>query len=274
MTNRTHIIVRMVILASFAGLWAATTATGKTIYVDDNAVGANDGSSWADAYNYLQDALADADSAEKPVEIRVTQGTYTPDRGGGNIPGDRGAAFINIRATFKLIDGVTLKGGFAGFGEPDPNAWDVDLYETALSGDLLGNDIEVENPEDLLDEPTRAENSFHVVTSREDNPTAVLDGFTIVGGNANGSYDHSSAAGLDNGNVFGGGSSITVLNCTFTRNSANGGGGGMENRGCNPILINCTFTKNLAGYSGGGGMYNQGSSPILVDCVFRNKYYS
>ena len=241
------------------------------VYVDIDAPGANNGSSWTDAYNFLQDALDDADSAETPDEIWVAQGVYTPDQGGGNTPGDRGAAFMNIRATFKLIDGVTLKGGFAGFGELDPNAWDVDLYETALSGDLLGNDIEVENPEDLLDEPTRAENSFHVVTSREDNPTAVLDGFTIVGGNANGSYDHSSAAGLDNGNLFGGGSSITVLNCTFTRNSAAGWGGGMCSRKSNPTLVNCTFTRNLAGQPG-GGMYNQGSSPILVDCVFRDNF--
>jgi hypothetical protein len=53
---------------------------GKIIYVDDDAAGANDGSSWTDAYEYLQDGLADANSADKPVEIRVAQGIYRPDR--------------------------------------------------------------------------------------------------------------------------------------------------------------------------------------------------
>ena len=53
---------------------------GKIIYVDVNAVGTNNGSSWADAYVHLQDALADANSLPKPVEIRVAKGIYRPDR--------------------------------------------------------------------------------------------------------------------------------------------------------------------------------------------------
>jgi hypothetical protein len=44
------------------------------IYVDDDAAGANNGSSWVDAYRYLQDALAAARLTDKPVEIHVAQG--------------------------------------------------------------------------------------------------------------------------------------------------------------------------------------------------------
>ncbi len=52
-----------------------TVAAAQPIYVDENASGANNGSSWTDAYTFLQEALADADLGEKPVEIRVAQGT-------------------------------------------------------------------------------------------------------------------------------------------------------------------------------------------------------
>jgi hypothetical protein len=61
--------------------------------------------------------LADANDSPKPVEIRVAGGTYTPDCGEGCIRGDKGAKFL-------LKSGVTLKGGFAGTGADDPDAWD------------------------------------------------------------------------------------------------------------------------------------------------------
>ena len=48
-------------------LVASSVTAGKIIYVDEIAAGANDGSRWDDAYNFLQDALADANEAEKPV---------------------------------------------------------------------------------------------------------------------------------------------------------------------------------------------------------------
>ena len=132
-------------------------AYGKIIYVDDDANG-NDGSSWASAYIYLQDALADANDSDKPVEIRVAQGIYRPNQGLMAIP-----EFDWRATTFQLINGVTLKGGYAGFGESDPNAYDIEIYETILSGDLNGDDIEVADPCDLSTEPTRVENSRHVV---------------------------------------------------------------------------------------------------------------
>ncbi len=95
---------------------------GPIIYVDADAAGGNNGSSWLNAFNYLQDALAAASSG---AEIRVAQGVYKPDRGTGITPGDPDA-------TFQLASGVTIKGGYAGFGEPDPDARDVKLYETDL----------------------------------------------------------------------------------------------------------------------------------------------
>jgi hypothetical protein len=246
-----------------------SVAKGKIIYVDDDANGLNDGTSWQNAYNYLQDALADANSSQKLVEIRVAQGVYKPDQGGGQTPGDR-------TATFQLINNVTLKGGYAGFGQPDPNIRDIEAYKTILSGDLNGNDIVVTDPCDMPSEPTRAENSYCVVTGSGTDATAVLDGFTITAG-LNDRYfcfepgqcmPISYGAGMYNQN-----GSPTLRNCTLSGNSAfwgahpyGGYGGGMFNDNSNPEVVNCTFSRNFAYI--GGGMFNEESNPKLANCTF------
>jgi predicted outer membrane repeat protein len=232
--------------------------TGNIIYVDNDAHGANNGSSWQDAYGYLQDALADANISSKPVEIRVAQGDYKPDQGGDNIIGDR-------TATFQLINGVTLNGGYAGFGKSDPNVRDIKLYETILSGDLGDNDKMVNNPLDLLYDPKRADNSYHVIIGNNTNMTAILDGFVITGGNANASVPEIGGNGGGMYNEFG---SPTVINCIFRANSAYYGGGGMFNYKSNPIVINCLFRANSAGEFSGGGICNHKSSLTLTECVF------
>ncbi len=146
---------------------------GQIIYVDTDAPGSNNGLSWLNAYSYLQVAL---DAASSGDIIRVAEGTYKPHEGIVNMPENE------REVTFQLKNGVTVEGGYAGYGEPEPNARNVGLYETILSGDLDGNDGEAADVEDLLYDPNRAENSYHVVTGSGTNTTACLDGFTITGG--------------------------------------------------------------------------------------------
>lgn len=222
---------------------AAICTLGDVIYVDITSPGANDGSNWYDAYNHLQDALTSASNGD---EIHVAQGTYKPDQGANQTPGDH-------EATFQLKNGVTLEGGYAGLTEQDPSARDIERYETILSGDLNGDD----GPNFT----NNTENSYHVVTGSDTSSIAMIDGFVISGGNADegggGMYNYSG--------------SPTVTGCTFTGNWAEHFGGGMFNYHSNPILTNCTFNGNSTSawsYSRGGGIFNITSSPILTNCIF------
>ena len=192
-------------ILAFICLFLVVPSQAGIIYVDANTPDNNDGSSWSHAYKYLQDALADANSSGDVNEIWVAQGVYTPDSNSDdpNGSGDR-------EATFQLINGLTIKGGYAGFGEPDPNARDIELYETILNGDLNSDDIQLTNPADMWSEPSRYDNSENVVTGSDTDANAVLDGFTITAG-----YNGQLGAGMYNQD-----GSPTVTNCTFTWNCA------------------------------------------------------
>jgi len=246
------------------------------LYVDTEAAGANDGTSWADAFNDLQDALALARQWPGVVrEIWVADGTYRPDRGSG----DRAA-------TFALVEGVALYGGFAG-GETALGQHDVAANETILSGDLAGND----GPAFA----NNGENSYHVVLSTGTITSAILDGFTIEGGSANEVSvpwwyeDRQFGAGLLNNH-----GSPTVVNVTFRNNWSYEYGGGMYNRGGAPVVNNCTFIGNWARQHGGAlvnyetetaffcnlrfygnqsnamgsAIWNYAVEPTFVNCIF------
>jgi hypothetical protein len=106
----------------------------------------HNGTTWTRAFLTLQDALAVVGGGD---EILVAEGTYKPDRGAGVTAGDREASFV-------LTEGLKVRGGFAGYGQPNPDARDIVNHETILSGDLNGNDLwGILNVSD---------NSYHVVT--------------------------------------------------------------------------------------------------------------
>jgi hypothetical protein len=226
------------LLAAPGVLW------GRTLYVDDNAAGAQDGSSWTRAFTYLQDALAVAKSGD---EIHVAQGEYRPDRGGGNTAGDR-------NATFQVPDGVTIQGGFAGVGAADPNLRDVALFAAILTGDLAGND-------DLNDQSTLSDNSLHVVTAEGAGSDTMLDGLTITHGYAD---DQHGAALCHEGG------SLVVCDCTFRDNGAEDGDAGAYNHKGNLRLEHCRFTGNWADDHSASLRNDQGSVQVIASEFVEN----
>ena len=178
-------------------------------------------------------------------QIWVKAGTYKPG--------------INRTSTFALKDGVAIYGGFAGT-ETLLEQRDPTVNVTILSGDLNGND----NDTILPTEPTRAENVLHVVSGTGVGRGAILDGFTITGGNANLDAPTSTSIGGGMKNT----SSRPILhNLIFTRNTSSFMGGGMGNEvNSDPFIENVTFENNYA--ESGGGLANSVSNPTLVDVVF------
>jgi cysteine-rich repeat protein len=233
------------------------TEVAAVIYVDADAAGNNDGTSWCDAFRNLQDALGVASAC---ATIKVAQGTYMPDGGrtpdgGAHVPGSG-----DRTATFQLKDGVTIEGGYAGCGEPDPDARDIAAHETIVGGDLSGDD----GPNFA----NNGENSYHVVTGSGTDGTAVLDGFTIGGGNADGGGAHNNGGGMRNES-----GSPSVLNCTFTANWAEDDGAGMHNTESSPTVTDCMFTYNRCNTNAtgakGAAMANiSNSNSKIVGCTF------
>ena len=255
------------VTVSFLALFTLNnfSLANKTIYVDDDAVGTNNGSSWQNAYIYLQDALADANSSEKPVEIRIAQGTYKPDQGAGQTTGDR-------EATFMLIDDITLSGGYAGILGVDPNEQDYEKYETVLSGDLADDDANtIEYPRQ---EYTQKDNSYNVIIN---SGVAFIDGLIISSGCGTiiTSYEPRFQATI-NEKTYGAGilnsdtGNLTITNCTFSNNSADIGGG-MYNYSGMLNISDCVFVNNFANENG-GGFYNDSGTFDVKNCTFKNNF--
>lgn len=231
---------------------AMAAETGSTIYVKCGQSGS--GGSWNDAFGSIQDAVnyANAKYASKGevVQIWVCKGTY--------LSGTQRKDSIVLR------EGIELYGGFNGT-ENSLDQRAIDMNKTVLSGDIGVKD-------DISD------NSYHVLIGANN---VVIDGFTVVGGNADKKdggnvYDNKGGAIL---NYHGGyrvrpnhdpiGFNTVVKNCTFTNNHAVEGGVIFTYHGGNPEFESCEFSENTADY-GGVAVDRGGTNSKYADCTFVN----
>ncbi len=225
------------------------------------ADGTGDGESWNSA-DSLKDAINSASSGD---EIWVKEGSHRPGS--------------SVTDSFLLKSGVAVYGGFEG-AETALSDRDWAVNETILTGDL--------DDDDEPDFVNRTDNSYHVVKGVDG---GLLDGFTIKGGNANGSGLNDYGGGIycyqtsptirnclveDNYSEDRGAGmycfdcdSLVLASCVFRGNMTAGSGGGVKNNyHANPSIINCTFFNNSAGTSGGGMCNSQYSSPTVTNCIF------
>lgn len=252
-------------------LFFSTVLQAQIIYVDASKTNLlPDGSSWANSYNNLQQAIDDAKTKVNP-EIWVAEGTYLPSK---DISGQANA---NPRKhTFFIDFNVKIYGGFAGW---ESDLKDRDWYNnrTILSGDFNGDD----KP---FDTTNNGENAYTVLYLAGLSSDAKISGFYIERGHGNPNTTSFSldarGAGLvtdDNGAPC----TPHIEDCHFRYNVAAQHGGAVYNHGeggnASPIFTRCIFTNNYAKIHG-GAMVNNGfgsnssASPTFYHCLFAKNH--
>ncbi|GMV95846.1 MAG: hypothetical protein AMXMBFR83_02160 [Phycisphaerae bacterium] len=221
------------------------SATARVIFVSPAGDDDDDGLSWATAKRTIHAGLSAAAAGD---QVWVAAGVYKPDRDADHPDGSG-----DREATFQLIEGVALRGGFAGNEDPATfhlDDRDFEAHATILSGDLAGDD----GP----DFANYADNCYHVLTGTGTGATTIVDGFTVTGGNPDGAILDGLAGGLDstNGNP-------TVTNCLFRVNNC-----GMRSDFGNSMVVNCTFDRNSPLRYGTAGV--NGMSLTLINCGFHS----
>ncbi|MDX9851675.1 MAG: choice-of-anchor Q domain-containing protein [Anaerolineaceae bacterium] len=244
---------------------------GGIIYVDQDAFGAGNGSSWVDAFTDLESALQVASSGS---EIWVAEGVYIPSN-------QRNPLEIRSK-TFLLPNGVSIYGGFTGTETLiDQRDWNTN--PTILSGDLEGNDVNADG-NFIAEHYTHllGTNASHIVTAMNLSASTILDGFIVTGGMASslvigdggtyiggggGVWVRKSAdmqlknmqfygnTGLDGGAIYAYyHSHLTVDNSIFKYNEAGDGAGIFIANDTLLSLSNSQFVENW-GTSGGAGLH-------------------
>ncbi len=182
------------------------------VYVNATASGLNNGLTWEDAYNSLEDALARARNY-KVDEIWIAEGTYQPSS----------CLLYNCEEEadyrFELFfrnSLLKIYGGFPATGNPGFNERNWDSHPTILSG-------EIGDPNDLTD-------NRNLLYAPSFSNESIIDGLIFTRGN-------DRAISVHKGEVF--------QNCTFTDNKLglylHGAGIDCDGTG---ILRNCIFSNN------------------------------
>lgn len=212
-------------------------------YVKLDASGANDGTTWSNAYTDLQRAIDQA-SAGDSVFVAATATAYQPASG----------------SSFSMKEGVKIFGGFAG-------------TETSFSQRNLSNKATLKGNG----------NSVIINDNNGLTADAELDGFIITGGSARfggGMYNNNVSPIIRNcifennsadtngngGGMYNSNSSASIINCIFTSNTSGFHGGGIYNSASNVRLINCVVWANTTNNTG-GGIYNLVARPVLTNTV-------
>lgn len=270
---RLYIFSIMFICAS-----VSVMAQSTIYYVSPNGTG--DGSSWQSTMK-LADAL-EAAQANDQIWVQGFEQITSADQ-----------LYIAPTDGFSVKSGVQLYGGFKGdetsindretLGKPYQMK-----YRSVLSGDL-NNDDEVDNTNLIFPANTlRSDNVTHVLSVNMDPASGsnnnayptVINGFTITGGQADGTGEKGGGIYISGDNT--GGGNFRIERCFLFNNYATQGGAVyvdavVKNVNNGESLINqCVVYNNAASersavVNEGGGIYLAGEATVVNSSIFNNK---
>jgi len=229
------------------------------VFVNAAATGANDGSSWNNAFTNLGEAMNFANNFYCGIpQLWIAAGTYLPTRDpfASTSPADP------RDLTFLLGADLKVYGGFAG-------------NETTIDQRVAGNVTVLSGDIGIAGDST--DNCYHVVSSFNLYDRQFLDRLVITGGNANGSgFVKFVARNNGGGMITRANSDLILSNIVFEKNTASAGGGGLYLSGRKPPftenfpgtaqIINTIFYQNNSADQG-GGMFLVGSEVQMVNTL-------
>ncbi len=206
-----------------------TPAYAATWFVNDNAPAGGDGTSWATAFNNIQQAVNAASSTwlecTAPTDqIWVKQGTYT------------------LSATITINKTVVIYGGFP---------------ESVLSPTLTNR-----NPE-IYQSIINGNNSVRCMTITE---FCEIDGLTFTNGSVSGNGGAIYLNEVPTYDCVGFDLSVKIKNCRFIDNHASVHGGAIYDLKSNANIANCFFSSNDA--EAGGAIKQWRTTSNITNCIF------
>lgn len=205
---------------------------------------------------------------------------------------DPSQLYIAPEGGFTVKSGVKLYGGFRGTERtiderPTSGKAPYFTYRSVLSGDIKGDDV-VDGTNMLYPaNSTRSDNATHVLSldltpkpSNGNNNTypTVVNGFTVIGGNADGTGEYGGGIYVFGANANGGGA-YHIEKCFLLNNYAKGGGGAIyvssqvEATSTASTIVDCVVYNNIAGERSGsvnlgGGINIVGAGTIFNSSIF------
>ena len=202
-----------------------------TRYVNLNAAGGNNGTSWAHAYTNLQSAITAASAGD---DIHVAQGSYYPttDETGSASPTDPRTK------TFFINKNIALYGGY-NLNRNTPIR-DIDQFPTILSGNIGVTTNHIDN-------------TYQVLVFEQVSNSCRLDGFHVRDGRAFGPElaDRDGPGAYLRATTWQ--TSPTIINCRFTNNQGDRGGAitlDIFDNDDDTKIINTLFFDNRSKFSG------------------------